>query len=192
MIVARISLAQIEAALEHGIDIPGRRVFLHGDIEGATIGRAIRGLYLLADMKPEPIELFVSSYGGDLDEAFALHDVTRTVRVPIHTVALGKCQSASPLLVACGHPGQRWVSENCQFMLHDMSLDVPEGNPSYVVGHAQAAKAQMALLAQLLGKYTKKGAAHWARMFAGKTDRFFTASEAKAWGLVDHVWSEKG
>lgn len=190
--MTRLTQAQIEAALEHGVDIPGRRVFLHGDVEADTIGRAIRGLYLLATASHAPIELCVTSYGGDLDEAFALHDVTRTIKAPVHTVALGKCMSAAPLLVACGHAGQRWASENVQFMLHDATIeDIAPGSPAYVLGHAEAVKLQMKTMAALLARYTKKPAGHWARMFNGKTDRFFTADQAVEWGLVDQIWSEK-
>jgi len=188
--MVRITAQQIEAALHHGVDIAGRRVFLHGGVDEDTIGRAIRGLYLLADDSRAPIELYVSSYGGEVDEAFALHDVTRTIQAPVHTVALGKCMSAAPILVACGEPGNRYVSENCVFMLHDCSLDA-DGSPAMIMAHAEAARESMKRMAQLLGKYTKKPTAHWSRMFAGKADRFFTAEQAVAWGLVDQVWSEK-
>jgi ATP-dependent Clp protease protease subunit len=192
--MARLTNARIEAALEHGVDIAGRRIFLHGGVEEATVGRAIRGLYLLADVNKEPIELYVSSYGGDLDEAFALHDVTRTISAPVHTVALGKCQSAAPLLVACGEKGYRYASENVTFMLHDVALsDVPENIPPlYLKSLAEAAKVQMATYARLLAAYTKKPAPHWARIFAGKSDKYFTAELAVAWGLVDQIWDEKG
>ena len=190
--MTRLTNARIEAALEHGVDIAGRRIFLHGGVDEDTIGRAIRGLYLLADVSATPIELYVSSYGGDLDEAFALHDVTRTIRAPVHTVALGKCQSAAPLLVACGEKGHRYVSENTTFMLHDVSLDVPEGSPLFVEAHTKSARAAVATMARLLASYTKKPVKHWAAIFAGKSDKFFTAEQAVAWGLVDQIWDEKG
>lgn len=192
--MGRLTNARIEAALEHGVDIAGRRIFLHGGVDEDTIGRAIRGMYLLADASSAPIELYVSSYGGDLDEAFALHDVTRTISAPVHTVALGKCQSAAPLLVACGERGHRYASENVTFMLHDVALsDVPENIPPlFLKSLAEAAKVQMATYARLLEAYSKKKAKHWAGIFAGKSDRYFTAELAVAWGLVDHVWSEKG
>ena len=180
----------VEAALEHGIDLTGRRVFLHGGVDETTIGRAIRGMYLLADLSTAPIELYVSSYGGELDEAFALHDVTRTVRAPVHTVALGKCMSAAPLLVACGTKGHRYVSENCTFMLHDCSLEA-EGSPSEVSAHAEVARLTMRRLSRMLARYTKRDSRHWSRIFASKVDRFFDAEQAADWGLVDHIWSEK-
>ncbi len=185
------SHSRIEAALNHGIDVSGRRVFLHGGVDEGTIGHAIRGMYLLADLNRDPIELYVSSYGGELDEAFALHDVTRTICAPVHTIALGKAMSAAPLLVACGQPGHRYATENCQFMLHDCSLEVAEGSPAYVEGHAAAAKAQMVTMARLLGKYTKKPTRHWSNIFRSRVDRFFSVEDALEWGLVDQIWSEK-
>lgn len=184
--------AELGAALDHGIDVTGRRIFLHGDVDEGTIGVAIRGMYLLADLKSAPIELFITSYGGYVDEAFALHDVTRTIRVPVHTVALGKCQSAAPLLVACGHPGERWASANTTFMMHDSTLDVSEGSPAYILGQAEHAKRQSTRFARLLASYTKKSAAHWASLGSGKMDRFFGAKEARNWGLIDEIWDEKG
>jgi ATP-dependent Clp protease, protease subunit len=184
---------ELTAALEKGIDISGRRIFLHGDVDEGSIGLAIRGMYLLADLDDsKPIELYVMSYGGDLDEAFALHDVTRTIPVPVHTVALGKCMSAAPLLVACGHKGKRWASENCQFMLHDCSLDVEESSPVAIQAHVEAARAQMVTYAELLAKYTDKPKGHWTRMFGMRSDKFFSAEEALDWGLIDQIWSEKG
>jgi len=182
---------ELTAALEKGVDVGGRRIFLHGDVGEDTIALAIRAMYLLSDMSKEPIELFVTSYGGDLDEAFALHDVTRTIKVPVHTVALGKCMSAAPLLVACGQKGHRWASEHTQFMLHDVSLDGVEGNPVAIEAHITAARIQMARYAELLAKYTDKPKSHWTRMFQMRSDKFFSADDALEWGLIDSIWSEK-
>lgn len=183
---------ELSAALEKGVDVRGRRIFLHGGVDEDTIGIAIRAMYLMADLnEKEPIELVVTSYGGDLDEAFALHDVTRTIKVPVHTVALGKCMSAAPLLVACGERGERYCSEHVQFMLHDCTLDVEEGSPTAIAAHVDAARAQMDRYAELLAKYTKKAKGHWTRMFKQRADKFFSAEEAAEWGLIDTIWSEK-
>lgn len=182
---------ELSTAIEKGIDVKGRRIFLHGGVDEETIALAIRGMYLLADMKDDPIELFVTSYGGELDEAFALHDVTRTIKVPVHTVALGKCMSAAPLLVACGRRGERYASENCQFMMHDVSLDELEGSPVYIESQVSAARVQMAKYAELLAEYTSKSKGHWTRMFNMRADKFFSAEEALEWGLIDHIWAEK-
>lgn len=182
--------ANIEAALEHGIDIAGRRIFLQGDVDSDTISMAVRGMYMLADLKPEPIDLYIASYGGDIDEAFALHDVTRTIKVPVHTTALGMCMSAAPFLVACGAPGQRYASENCEFMLHTASLEL-DGTMLNMEGTVEATKRRCERMDRLLAKYTKMPYRHWAKFSKASTDHYFGAEKALEWGLIDSIWSEK-
>jgi ATP-dependent Clp protease protease subunit len=187
----RIEINAVTAAIEHGVDVSGRRIFLHGDVDEDTIGRAIRGIYLLSGISDQPITLFVSSYGGSLDDAFALHDVTRTVVCPIHTVALGKCQSAAPLLVACGQKGERWSGALTSFMLHDLQISPPEGSPVLVDSWVEDGNRARKQYVELLAQYTRKRASHWERFFRSKSDRFFTADQAQEWGLIDHIWDEK-
>ncbi len=192
MSVSKFS-AELEAALEHGVDVKGRRIFLHGDVDEDTIGVAIRGLYMLADLNKEPIELFVTSYGGSIDESFALHDVTRTIKVPVHTVALGKCQSAAPLIVACGESGQRWASENCEFMVHDSTIELQENHtPSQLASYAAVVTRRTERMDRLLAKYTKMPYRHWRKLSASKADSYFDAEQALKWGLIDGIWDEKG
>ncbi len=185
--------AELEAALEHGVDVKGRRIFLHGDVGEDTIGIAIRGMYLLADLSDKPIDLFITSYGGELDESFALHDVTRTIRVPVHTVALGKCQSAAPLLVACGKKGERYASENCEFMVHDATIELQDDHtPSQLASYAAVVTLRTERMDRLLAKYTKRDYRHWKRLSAGRVDRYFTSEQAREWGVIDEIWDEKG
>lgn len=179
------------AALEHGVDVQGRRVFLHGDVAEESIGKVIRGLYLISDGSRDPIELFVSSYGGALDDAFALHDVTRTITCPVHTFTIGKCQSAAPLLVACGEPGNRYAGQHTSFMLHDAMLEAPEGPPVLVESWVKNTRRLMQHYSRLLENYTDKPAQHWVNIFRSKSDHFFSAEQAQEWGLIDHIWSEK-
>jgi ATP-dependent Clp protease protease subunit len=181
---------EMSAALDHGVDVVGRRIFLHGDVVSGNTSLAIRGMYLMADSSPDPITLFVASYGGSIDEAFALHDVTRTVPVPVHTVALGMCMSAAPFLVACGQKGHRYASENCEFMLHTGSLEM-EGSPSNVAGVAEAVRRRGERMDRLFAKYTSKPYRHWAKFSRACNDYFFTAETALEWGLIDCIWSEK-
>jgi len=191
-VAARRTQAQIEAALEYGVDIPGRRVFLHGDVDEETIRTAVRGLYLLDGMSAGKIELYVTSYGGNPEDALALHDVTRTLNTPVHTVALGKCQSAAPILVACGEPGHRYATENTQFMLHDGTLEI-EGAvaPEALKSSVEAFERVRERYSVLLSRYTKKPKSHWNRLFQSKKDTMFDVKDAIKWGLVDHEWSQK-
>jgi len=181
---------EMSAALEHGVDVSGRRIFLHGDVDSDSIARVIRGMYLMADQSDAPIELFVASYGGDIDEAFALHDVTRTIAVPVHTIALGMCMSAAPFLVACGQKGHRFASENCEFMLHTASMEIA-GTMSNVAGTVEAVRRRCERMDRLLAKYTNRPYRHWSKFSRASGDYYFTAQQALEWGLIDSIWSEK-
>ena len=65
---ADLALASFSNLMLDNVDLPGRRIYLHGGVDEDTIGKAIRAMYFMADLEPEkPIELFVSAYGGDLD-----------------------------------------------------------------------------------------------------------------------------
>ena len=190
---AEIALASFGSLMSDGIDLAGRRIFLHGGVDEDTIGKAIRAIYFLSDLDPEaPIELFVSSYGGDLDEAFALHDVTRTVSCPIHAVALGKCMSAAPMLVACGEKGQRYATQHTSFMLHAVSLHGMDGSTVDQIQHtAKETQQSVDDYISLLVQYSSKPRAHWVRIFKKSSDTYFDAETALEWGLIDQIWSEK-
>ena len=181
---------ELEAAIEWGIDVRGRRVFLHGDVDESSISTAIRGLYVMSDLEDKPIELFVTSYGGMIDESFALHDVCRTIKVPVHTVALGKCMSAAPLLVAAGEPGHRYATENTIFMLHAAAIDL-DGSLANVEQTAKAERTRCEKMDRLLATYTTMDYRHWAKFSRGDIDHYFDAEQALTWGVIDQLWSEK-
>jgi ATP-dependent Clp protease protease subunit len=190
---AELALASFGSLMTDGIDLSGRRIFLHGGVDEDTIGKAIRAMYFLADLDPQaPIELFVSSYGGDLDEAFALHDVTRTISCPIHTVALGKCMSAAPMLAACGQPGERYATRHTSFMLHAISLHGMEGSTvEQIRDTAKETQQSVDDYVSLLVEYSNKPRSHWARIFKKSSDTYFDAETALEWGLIDGIWNEK-
>lgn len=181
----------VEAYFENGIDVANRRVFLDADIEAQSIGYAIKGLYLMETESKEPVEMFISSYGGDVYEALALYDIMNTISCPIHTFAYGKCMSAAPLLLAAGEPGQRWVAPHVAFMHHDWSGDV-EGTGSQVatvVKHYEALGQQWT---RLLAKHSLKDFKWWHTRAKKPADFYFSADEALEWGLADQIWVEKG
>jgi ATP-dependent Clp protease protease subunit len=180
----------ISSSVEYGIDFTGRRIYLHGDIDPDSVATAIRGIYLLAEQSPNPIQLIITSYGGDIDQAFALHDVIRGVPNYIYTVALGTCMSAAPFLLAAGCPGHRSASENAEFMLHATSLELG-GMLGNVEATVKATKRRSEAMDRLLGKYTKKDYRFWAKIGKSAVDHYFGAEQALEWGLIDRIWVDQ-
>ncbi len=179
--------ASIALALDQGVDVINRRLFLHGDIDEAEIGMIQRGMLTMAAQSDEPIDLWVSSVGGDVDEAFGLVDVMRLVDVPIHTVAWGKCLSAAPMLVAAGKPGMRLATKNTWFMLHPMRAGMDEASSLDLRTYGDIMEQSMVRYVELLAEYSLMPKRFWSNIMRSRTDRYFTAAEAEDYGLVDHV-----
>lgn len=182
----------VDAYFDHGIDKDNRRIFLHGEIEEDRISLVIKSIYYLdSQNQQKPIELFISSNGGCLYEMLALYDVLNTTTCPIHTVAVGKCMSAAPLLVAAGTRGNRYSMPNTQWMIHDFSLSIPPDKLLSIKSDIKSTDEIKSRWASLMETHTKVSAKKWIVMCNRSADTYFNAEEALEWGVVDHLWSEK-
>jgi len=186
----RIDKDWVDAYFDKGIDVANRRVFI-GDIDASTADSAIKGLYLMETESPEtPVEVFISSLGGDVYEALALYDIINTIRCPVHTFAYGKCMSAAPLLLAAGAPGCRWVSPHCLFMHHDWAAEV-EGKGSELINVVKHYEEIGKIWTTLFAERTNKNFKWWDTRAKKATDFYFSADEALEWGVADQFWVEK-
>lgn len=190
--MARISKDWVDAYFEYGIDVVNRKVFLFDDVDSNSIGAVIKGLYLMeVNDSTKPIELFVGSFGGSEYEMFALYDVCRTLKSPVHTIAMGKCMSAAPLLVAAGEEGDRYATPNTFFMVHESWEDFGVKRMDELELDLKHYKEMGRKWADLMAKHSKKPAKFWLDLCKKAGDHFFSAEEALEWGLIDHVWEEK-
>jgi ATP-dependent Clp protease protease subunit len=186
----KIDKEWVDAYFQYGVDMTNRRVFVN-DIDEEKIQQIVRGLYLMdTESEEDPCEMFISSYGGSVYDCFALYDIMKTVKCPIHTFVYGKCMSAAPLLLVAGEKGERWVSENCVFMHHSASDELSGRVPSLVADVKQAEKLEKKWNS-LMAKHTNKDAKFWERYAKKGTDFYFGAEEALEWGLADSIWDEK-
>ena len=189
----KIPKDQLETYFEHGVDIVNRCIFLTGDIDEDNIAYVIKGLYLMEHQndKYEPIELRISSYGGSVYDMFALHDVTRTLKSPVHTMGMGKVMSSAVLLVACGQKESRWAGEHTTFMIHVPSWDSSDQKMHDHKVDLRESERLWNNWYTLMAKYTNKDAKFWKRQCNKKDDMYFDAYQAQEWGLIDHIWDEK-
>jgi ATP-dependent Clp protease protease subunit len=69
-----------------------------------------------------PIEVVVSTNGGNADDMFAIYDAIRWIRktIDIETFGLGKVMSAGTLLLASGTKGKRKIGKHCRVMIHSV------------------------------------------------------------------------
>jgi ATP-dependent Clp protease protease subunit len=132
------------------------------------------------------LTLIISSYGGDLAAAFALIDVMRGSKVPIHTIGLGMIASAGLVTFIAGEKGHRSVTPNTSILSHQFSWG------SYGKEHELLASQKQSDLT------TRRMISHY-RKYTGLTEKvirekllpaqdvWLSAEEAKELKLVDKV-----
>ena len=101
--------------------------FLIGDIDEESIRDIIEWI-LYENMEEQPegeepkvLTLYINSYGGDLNQAFALIDIMNCSRYPIATVGIGAVMSAAFMIFSCGNKGLRFIGKNTSIMCHQFS-----------------------------------------------------------------------
>ena len=122
---------------------------------------------------------------------FALYDVIRTLSSPIHTIAIGKCMSAAPLLVACGEPGYRYATPNTWFMVHQSWDDFGAKRIDEMRKELDHLNTMGDRWYELMTRHTKMDQKFWKKHCEQVGDHFFDAYKAQELGLIDHIWDEK-
>jgi ATP-dependent Clp protease protease subunit len=179
----------VKLALDYGVDLSKRRVFLHGDLEGAdTPGEShiekVTKALLLLDSTEGPIELWINSPGGYMVEMFGLYDIITTRQNKIVTIGFGEIASAAGLILACGD--ERKVTENAFFMAHESASEVM-GPKSLVDAKMVQWERENNQWAILMSRHTKHTKAWWIKSWKEKKEMWLNSKEMLRHGLVDSV-----
>ena len=146
-------------------------------------------LYLEGEDANADIWLYINSPGGSVYAGMAIYDTMQFVSCEVATVCMGMAASMGQFLLTAGAPGKRFTLPNARVMMHQPSAGL----------RGQA--ADIAIQAEQL-VYTKKRMAELTVHHTGQPlekvqadserDRWFTADQAKAYGLVDKVIVKRG
>lgn len=136
-----------------------------------------------------PVSVYISTYGGDLSAALEMYDAIKTCAMPVVTIAMGKCMSAGTLLVASGEKGNRFASENCRFMIHQVS-GACIGNMSEMQITMEETQRLQNIYVELLSKETGMSVEKILEDMKGG-DYYMSAKEAVTYGLIDKIVPER-
>jgi ATP-dependent Clp protease protease subunit len=162
-----------------------RIIFLGSVVEDSNANAICAQLLLLAADDPDKdIWLYINSPGGSVSAGMAIYDTMQFVKNAVATVAMGLAASMGQFLLCAGAAGKRYATPHARIMMHQ-----PSGG---LGGTASDIKIQAE---QML--YTKKKMAELIALHTGQTveqidrdsdrDRWFTAEEAKDYGMIDKV-----
>ena len=168
-----------------------RIIFLAEDVNDTTAGLITAQLLFLEAQDPgRDISLYINSPGGAVTAGFAIHDTMNFIKCDVSTICAGLAASFGAFLLAAGTPGKRMALPNAEIMIHQPAVSGGiKGQASDIKIMSDLIQRNKRRLNNLLAKNTGKTIEEIER----DTDRdnFMTAEEAKAYGLIDFVISQR-
>ena len=173
-----------------------RTIGLFSEVEADKIAEISHALLYLNELnametdpkKQRPILFYLSTYGGNAADMFALYDLMRVVRreTEIHTVGLGKVMSAGVLILAAGTKGRRYIGKNCRVMIHSV-MGGNAGSLHNMLNEMDAIENLQQMYIDCLVSETKLTETKIKKMLERKVNIYLSAEEAVEYGIADHI-----
>ncbi len=159
---------------------------INDDVANVVIAQL---LFLEADNPERDIHIYINSPGGSVSAGMAIYDTMQFLKSPVNTNCMGLAASMAAFLLAAGRPGKRSALPHARVMIHQ-----PSGGTQ---GTASDIEIQAREILYLRSKMNELFAKHCGRPVEQverdmDRDRFMSAEEAKAYGLIDNVIAYRG
>lgn len=145
-------------------------------------------IYLEAEDPEKDISLYINSPGGGITSGLAIYDTMQYIKPDISTICIGQAASFGAILLTAGTKGKRSALPHSRIMIHQPWGGV-QGQATDIEIHTKEIVTQRKRLNEIL----KKHAGQSLEKIEKDTDRsyFMSSEEAKKYGLIDQVISEK-
>ncbi len=164
-----------------------RIIWLGEQVDDEIANKLCGQMLLLAAEDPEAdISLYINSPGGSVTAGMAIYDTMQFVPCDVATYGMGLAASMGQFLLAAGTPGKRYALPHARIMMHQPSAGIG-GTASDITIQAEQFAQTKKEMARLIAEHTGQPVARIEE--DSDRDRWFTAQEAKEYGLVDHVVS---
>ena len=166
-----------------------RIIFLTGAVHDDVASLICAQLLFLESENPDKdISFYINSPGGIVTSGLAIYDTMRYIRPQVSTVCIGQAASMGSLLLCAGAPGKRYALPNARIMIHQ-----PSGGAQ---GQASDIEIQAREILKLRERLNNMFVDHTGQTLeviekSVERDTFMSPEEAKAFGLVDEVVSER-
>jgi ATP-dependent Clp protease protease subunit len=167
-----------------------RIVFLGSEVNDTVANLLIAQLLYLEGEDPErDIWLYINSPGGSITAGMAIYDTMQFVRPDVATICMGLGASMGQFLLCAGAPGKRYALPNAEILMHQ-PLGGIQGQASDIAIQAERMKYIKRRMAESIAFHTGQQVEQIEK--DSERDRWFTATEAKDYGIIDHVYSRRG
>ena len=136
-----------------------------------------------------PIDMVISTPGGNADDMFAIYDTMRSIRdeVPIRTRGIGKVMSAGVVLLAAGTKGERSIGKNCRVMVHSV-IGGHVGPMHQLDNEMEEIRNIQDQYISVLAEETKMTKRYLRNLLKKKVNIYLSATEAVELGIADKIF----
>jgi ATP-dependent Clp protease, protease subunit len=141
-------------------------------------------LFLEGEEPEKDIWLYINSPGGSVTAGMAIYDTMQFVAPDVATICMGLAASMGQFLLAAGAEGKRFALPHARIMMHQPSGGV-RGQASDIAIQAE----QLIYIKRLMAERTAHHTGQTVEQVQADSerDRWFTAEQAKDYGIIDHV-----
>jgi ATP-dependent Clp protease protease subunit len=162
-----------------------RIIVLGTEVDDPVANRLCAQLLLLSAEDPRrDISLYINSPGGSVSAGLAIYDTMRLIPNDVSTLAMGLAGSMGQFLLCAGAPGKRFSLPHAQILMHQGSAGFG-GTAADVEIYAGQLERIGTLMTRLTSEHTGQPFEVVER--DSMRDRWFTAEEARSYGLIDHI-----
>ena len=170
--------------------LKNRIVFLGSDVTDDVANQITAQLLFLEGEDPEKdIWLYINSPGGSVTAGMAIYDTMQFVQPDVGTICMGLGASMGQFLLCAGAPGKRYALTHTRIMMHQPSGGV-RGQASDIAIQAEQMAYIKRTMAERIAFHTGKSVEQ-VRMDSER-DRWFTAEQAREYGIIDKVILRRG
>ncbi len=191
-----VSMASGPSALDLGAAdiyhrlLKERIVFLGTDVNDTIANQlAAQILYLDGQDGEQDIWLYINSPGGSISAGMAIYDTMQFVTADVGTVCMGLAASMGQFLLCAGAAGKRYALPHSQIMMHQPSGGI-QGQASDIAIQAERMIYIKRLMAERISEHTGQTVEQIEA--DSERDRWFTADQAKDYGIIDEVIVRRG
>ena len=162
-----------------------RIIFLGSEVNDEVTNRICAQLLVLASADSEKdIALYINSPGGSISAGMAVYDTMQYIKNDVATIAMGMAASMGQFLLCAGTPGKRYALPHARVMMHQLSGGIG-GTAADIAIQAESMLHIKTVMNERIAFHT----GHTPEQIEedADRDRWFTAEEAKSYGIIDHV-----
>ncbi len=162
-----------------------RIIFLSEEVNDITANLIVAQLlFLEADDPDKDINIYINSPGGSITSGMAIYDTMQYIKPDVSTICIGSAASMGAFLLAAGTKGKRFALPNSEMMIHQ-----PSGGARGQVTDIQIQAERIIKMKEKLNRILAEKTGQTVERIQADTerDKFMSAEEALAYGLIDKI-----